>query len=70
MKSTNPIRTYILIAATVGLIIGVLLGLIYGYVINPVEWVDAPMDLTRVDIHAHIVDGGQSSKVFCKVFTS
>jgi hypothetical protein len=50
LKSTNPIRTYILIAATVGLIIGVLLGLIYGYIINPVEWVDAPMDLTRADI--------------------
>lgn len=50
MKTTNPIRSYILIAATVGLIIGALLGLIYGYIINPVEWVDAPMDLTRPDI--------------------
>lgn len=32
------------------LVVGLILGLVYGYLINPVEWVDAPIDVTRQDL--------------------
>ncbi len=38
------------IALALGLVIGIIIGLVYGYVINPVEWVDAPMDVARQDL--------------------
>lgn len=33
-----------------GLIVGLLLGLLYAWVINPVDWVDAPIELLRYDL--------------------
>ncbi|OGO26552.1 MAG: hypothetical protein A2W33_03795 [Chloroflexi bacterium RBG_16_52_11] len=33
-----------------GLLIGLILGLIYAWLINPVEWTDAPVDLLRPDL--------------------
>lgn len=33
-----------------GLILGILLGLLYAWVISPVEWVDAPVNLLRQDL--------------------
>ena len=46
----NQIQKKIIITASLGLIIGLVLGLVYGYLIDPVEWVDMPLDLTREDI--------------------
>jgi hypothetical protein len=46
----NSIQKKFIIAAAIGLIGGLILGLVYGYIIDPVEWVDAPLDLTREDI--------------------
>jgi len=39
-----------IIVGVVGLIIGILLGILYGYVLNPIDWVDAPVDLLREDL--------------------
>ena len=51
MKNVKALlRNKLFIALTIGLTAGVLLGLVYGYVINPVEWVDAPMEVTRRDV--------------------
>jgi hypothetical protein len=47
---SNYFRNKLIIAALIGLVAGVILGLFYGYVIDPVEWVDAPMSLTRTDL--------------------
>lgn len=41
----NPIA-----AGVAGLIIGLLLGLLYAWALNPVDWVDAPVDLLRADL--------------------
>lgn len=41
----NPIAV-----GVAGLIVGLLLGLLYAWVINPVEWVDAPVELLRADL--------------------
>lgn len=40
----------IIVGVVVGVIIGILLGILYGYVINPVDWVDAPVNLLRADL--------------------
>jgi hypothetical protein len=38
------------VLGAVGLVIGIILGLLYGWVINPVDWVDAPVQLLREDL--------------------
>lgn len=38
------------ILGAAGLILGIILGIVYGWVINPVDWVDAPVDLLREDL--------------------
>ena len=50
MDITDQNRNKLIIAALISLVAGIAIGLIYGYVINPVEWVDAPLELTRADI--------------------
>jgi hypothetical protein len=47
---TNQQRNKLILAGLFGLVAGITIGLVYGYIINPVEWVDAPMELTRTDI--------------------
>lgn len=47
---SNFYRNRLILASLIGLIAGLILGLVYGYVIDPVEWVDAPMSLTRTDL--------------------
>lgn len=41
----NPIAV-----GAAGLVIGLLLGLLYAWVLNPVDWVDAPINLLRADL--------------------
>ena len=39
-----------------GLLLGLILGLFYAWVLNPVEWTDAPIDMLRRAagrVHAH-----------------
>jgi len=43
-------RNKLILSGLFGLLAGLTIGLIYGYVINPVEWVDAPMELARNDL--------------------
>jgi hypothetical protein len=47
---TDLFRNKLVVAGILGLTIGILLGLIYGYKIDPVKWVDIPLDLARDDI--------------------
>jgi hypothetical protein len=47
---TDLFRNKLILAGILGLTIGILLGLIYGYKIDPVEWVNVSLDLTRADI--------------------
>jgi hypothetical protein len=47
---SNFYRNRLILAVLIGLLAGSILGLFYGYVIDPVEWVDAPMSLTRSDL--------------------
>ena len=44
-KLQNPV-----IAGAVGLVVGLILGIIYAWVINPVEWVDASVEHLRSDL--------------------
>ncbi len=50
MEISNFYRNKLILAGLIGLVAGVILGLVYGYVIDPVEWEDAPMSLTRLDL--------------------
>ena len=50
LNLNNSIQKKLIIAATIGLFGGIILGLFYGYVIDPVEWINAPLDLVREDI--------------------
>jgi len=50
LELTNQNRNKLILAGLMGLVAGIILGLFYGYVINPVKWVDAPMENTRADI--------------------
>ena len=50
MNNLQKRSTLALIGLSLGLFIGVLVGLLYAYVINPIEWVDVPMELTRKDL--------------------
>ena len=50
MEMTNLNRNRLILAGLVGLLVGITIGLIYGDIINPVEWVDASMELARTDL--------------------
>ncbi len=50
MNNLQKRSTLAIIGLSLGLFIGVLMGLLYAYVVNPIEWVDAPMELTRKDL--------------------
>jgi hypothetical protein len=49
-RMTDLFRNKLIVTGILGLSIGILLGLIYGYKIDPVEWVNVSLDLTRADI--------------------
>ncbi len=50
MEITSLQRNKLILAGLFGLVAGITIGLVYGYVINPVEWVDASMEIARVDL--------------------
>jgi hypothetical protein len=50
LEITNLNRNRFILAGLVGLVAGSIIGLIYGYIINPVEWADVPMELARADL--------------------
>ena len=50
MEMIKQHRNRLILAGLIVLIAGIMIGLLYGYVIDPVEWVDAPIELTRNDI--------------------
>lgn len=39
-----------LVVGAAGLIVGILLGILYGWFVDPIEWVDQPMDWLRADL--------------------
>lgn len=43
-------RNRLILAGLVGLLVGITIGLLYGYIINPVDWVDASMEIARADL--------------------
>jgi hypothetical protein len=43
-------RNKTVVTAAAGIVFGLVIGLIYGYLINPVEWVDASIEATREDL--------------------
>jgi len=49
-KIKELLRDHLLLTIITSLLIGLSLGLVYGYIINPVEWVDAPLDIVRQDL--------------------
>jgi hypothetical protein len=49
-KYLGQISKQMWIAAGVGLLVGLILGVLYGWVINPIEWEDAPVSLLRADL--------------------
>jgi hypothetical protein len=50
LNLSNSQRNLLIIAGLLSLVAGISIGLIYGYVINPIEWVDVPLELSREDI--------------------
>lgn len=49
-KFKELLKKQLLLTITFSLIIGLILGLVYGYFVNPVEWVNAPMEVVRQDL--------------------
>lgn len=41
----NPMRV-----GAAGLLLGLILGVLYGWFIDPVEWVDQPVEMLRADL--------------------